>query len=230
MGEFGRGSAAAPYPDVMGMNVEERLSFHCERLAHPRCVSRGCSCFCHERGPQAAKPPPHVDPRPMVPVPPARRPIAPRVDGRHNNRGRPALTDEERATRRAEINAQRRAAGEGFSSDEIQELTGLTYRQIDYWCRTGVMIPSLMQANGSGTQRRWSDADLRVLLVAKQLIDAGLSLASVRGIGDKLRDLPAGTEGYALIDADQIRVVRSLPEITAALASGRVVHVMRIEP
>ena len=39
-------------------------------------------------------------------------------------------------------------------------MTGATYRQLDYWARTGVVTPSISAAAGYGSRRRWSDRDV----------------------------------------------------------------------
>ena len=58
---------------------------------------------------------------------------------------------------------------------------GITYRQLDYWARTGLVVPSVRDASGSGTQRLYSFRDLVVLKVVKRLLDAGVSLQNIRG-------------------------------------------------
>ncbi len=57
---------------------------------------------------------------------------------------------------------------------------GISYRQLDYWARTDLLKPSISEARGSGTQRRYSYRDLLELKVIKQLLDAGVSLQSAR--------------------------------------------------
>lgn len=57
---------------------------------------------------------------------------------------------------------------------------GITYRQLDYWARTGLVVPSLRSAQGSGSQRLYSFKDILVLKVVKRLLDAGVSLQQVR--------------------------------------------------
>lgn len=48
-----------------------------------------------------------------------------------------------------------------YSSTEVCELTGLTYRQLDYMCRTGAFGAAfLTHPRGSGNWRRFTDADL----------------------------------------------------------------------
>jgi len=69
---------------------------------------------------------------------------------------------------------------EGYSGPEVCRVVGITYRQLDYWARTDLVRPSLADARGSGTQRRYSYQDLVRLKVVKSLLDAGIKLESVR--------------------------------------------------
>ena len=57
---------------------------------------------------------------------------------------------------------------------------GITYRQLDYWARTGLVVPQIREADGSGTQRLYSFRDILMLKVIKKLIDAGISLQQIR--------------------------------------------------
>lgn len=77
---------------------------------------------------------------------------------------------------------------EGFSGKKAAEICGITYRQLDYWARTDLVRPSLADAKGSGSRRRYSYRDLLELKVIKTLIDAGIKLESVRSAFDYLRD------------------------------------------
>jgi DNA-binding transcriptional MerR regulator len=78
-------------------------------------------------------------------------------------------------------------AEEGFRGPQVCSLVGITYRQLDYWARTDLLRPSISQANGSGTQRRYSYRDLLELKVIKRLLDAGISLQSARRALEVLR-------------------------------------------
>src|SRR5271155_1931188 len=69
---------------------------------------------------------------------------------------------------------------DGFRGPQVCALVGITYRQLDYWARTGLLRPSITDANGSGTQRRYSYHDVLELKVIKQLLDAGISLRRAR--------------------------------------------------
>jgi DNA-binding transcriptional MerR regulator len=76
----------------------------------------------------------------------------------------------------------------GFSGPEVCRVVGITYRQLDYWARTDLVRPSLADARGSGTQRRYSYQDLVRLKVVKSLLDAGVKLQAARAAIDYLRD------------------------------------------
>ena len=58
---------------------------------------------------------------------------------------------------------------------------GITYRQLDYWARTGLVEPSVRAAHGSGSQRLYSFRDILVLKVVKRLLDTGVLAAAASG-------------------------------------------------
>jgi DNA-binding transcriptional MerR regulator len=76
----------------------------------------------------------------------------------------------------------------GFSGTKTASIVGISYRQLDYWARTGLVRPSLLDAAGSGTRREYSYRDLLELRVIKNLLDAGIKLASVREVFSYLRE------------------------------------------
>jgi DNA-binding transcriptional MerR regulator len=69
---------------------------------------------------------------------------------------------------------------EGYRGPQVCSIVGITYRQLDYWARTNLLKPSIADARGSGTQRRYSYRDLVELKVIKRLLDGGISLQSAR--------------------------------------------------
>ncbi len=71
-------------------------------------------------------------------------------------------------------------AAAGYRGPVACEAAGITYRQLDYWARTGLVEPSLRVASGSGSQRLYSFKDILVLKVVKKLLDTGISLQQVR--------------------------------------------------
>ena len=69
---------------------------------------------------------------------------------------------------------------EGYRAPQVCNLVDITYRQLDYWARTELITPSIQAAQGSGSQRRYSFADIIQLKVVKRLLDAGMSLKKIR--------------------------------------------------
>ena len=49
---------------------------------------------------------------------------------------------------------------EGFRGTQVCSIVGITYRQLDYWARTDLLRPSIVDASGSGSQRRYSYGDV----------------------------------------------------------------------
>jgi DNA-binding transcriptional MerR regulator len=75
----------------------------------------------------------------------------------------------------------------GFRGPVACTVVGITYRQLDYWARTGLVTPEIRGASGSGSQRLYSFRDILILKVIKRLIDAGISLQQIRTAIDHLR-------------------------------------------
>jgi DNA-binding transcriptional MerR regulator len=75
----------------------------------------------------------------------------------------------------------------GFRGPVASAAAGITYRQLDYWARTGLVTPEIRRADGSGTQRLYSFRDILMLRVVKRLLDAGITLQQIRIAIDHLR-------------------------------------------
>ena len=71
---------------------------------------------------------------------------------------------------------------EGYPGKRAAEIAGITYRQLDYWARTDLVMPSLARAAGSGSRRLYSYRDLLELRAVKSLLDAGIRLDLVREV------------------------------------------------
>nr|WP_206324188.1 MerR family transcriptional regulator [Streptomyces sp. HNM0574] len=68
----------------------------------------------------------------------------------------------------------------GYRGPTACSAAGITYRQLDYWARTGLVEPSIRPAFGSGSQRLYSFRDVVVLKIVKRLLDTGVSLQNIR--------------------------------------------------
>lgn len=110
----------------------------------------------------------------------------------------------------------------GYRGPQVCSVVGITYRQLDYWARTGLLRPSISDARGSGTQRRYSYGDLVQLKVIKRLLDAGISLAQARRAIECLR---ATGEDLAtanlVIEAGRTVLAHSGEEIVDLLRGGQ---------
>lgn len=77
---------------------------------------------------------------------------------------------------------------QGYRGPTACNAAGITYRQLDYWARTGLIEPSIRSASGSGSQRLYSFRDILILKVIKRLLDAGISLQQIRTAVTHLRE------------------------------------------
>ena len=68
----------------------------------------------------------------------------------------------------------------GFGARAVLELTGISYRQLDHWARTGLVRSSVKQASGRGSRRVYSFQDLVALRVVGRLREAGVSIQTIR--------------------------------------------------
>ncbi|GAB2893720.1 MerR family transcriptional regulator [Neomicrococcus lactis] len=85
----------------------------------------------------------------------------------------------------------------GYRGPTACRAAGITYRQLDYWARTGLVEPTVRNAQGSGSQRLYSFRDILVLKVVKRLLDTGVSLQQIRTAVFHLRE--RGVEDLAQI-------------------------------
>ena len=122
---------------------------------------------------------------------------------------------------------------EGFRGPQACSIVGITYRQLDYWARTGLVRPGLKEAKGSGTQRLYSFRDLVHLRVIRNLLDAGVSLPKIRKairyIADELRTplenvtlMSDGTSIYAATSGREIVDLLQKGQGVFGIALGRV--------
>ena len=111
----------------------------------------------------------------------------------------------------------------GYRGVTACHAAGISYRQLDYWARTGLVVPSVRDASGSGTQRLYSFRDIVVLKVVKRLLDAGVSLQNIRKAIDTLRSRGVSDlAGITLIsDGTTVYECRSPEEVVDLLQGGQ---------
>ena len=111
----------------------------------------------------------------------------------------------------------------GYRGQTACTAAGITYRQLDYWARTGLVEPSVRAAHGSGSQRLYGFRDILVLKVVKRLLDTGISLQQIRAAVRHLRG--RGTEDLAQVtlmsDGVSVYECTSPDEVVDLLAGGQ---------
>ncbi len=123
----------------------------------------------------------------------------------------------------------------GYRGPTACAAAGITYRQLDYWARTGLVEPTVREAAGSGSSRLYSFRDILVLKVVKKLLDAGVSLANIRTAIGTLRDrgvadlgeitlMSDGTTVYECTSADEVVDLLQGGQAVFAIAVGRQVR------
>jgi DNA-binding transcriptional MerR regulator len=113
-------------------------------------------------------------------------------------------------------------AEQGYRGPQVCTIVGITYRQLDYWARTDLIRPSIADARGSGSQRRYSYTDLLDLKVIKNLLDAGVSLRSARKAIAYLRQQGGDIATANLVlNGSRSVLVRTGEEIVDLLKQGQ---------
>ncbi|MCK0440774.1 MerR family transcriptional regulator [Gordonia alkaliphila] len=111
----------------------------------------------------------------------------------------------------------------GYRVPSACQIAGITYRQLDYWARTSLVVPSIRGAAGSGSQRLYSFKDILVLKIVKRLLDTGISLQNIRVAVDHLRQ--RGVEDLARItlfsDGTTVYECTSAEEVVDLLQGGQ---------
>ena len=122
---------------------------------------------------------------------------------------------------------------QGFRGPIACRAAGITYRQLDYWARTGLVEPSLRTATGSGTQRLYSFRDVLVLKVVKRLLETGVTLQQIRVAVSTLRErgvddlaqitlMSDGASVYECTSADEVIDLVQGGQGVFGIAVGRV--------
>lgn len=122
----------------------------------------------------------------------------------------------------------------GYRGPTACSIVGITYRQLDYWARTGLVEPTVRRAEGSGSQRLFSFGDIVRLRVVKRLLDTGVSLQRVRvaiealqGRGHTLSDVTLMSDGsqvFMVTDDDQVIDLVRGGQAVFAIALGPVIE------
>jgi DNA-binding transcriptional MerR regulator len=129
-----------------------------------------------------------------------------------------------------QVNAQK-----GYRGNVAAKAAGITYRQLDYWARTELVVPTIQDARGSGTQRLYGFRDILVLKLVKRLLDTGISLQQIRKAVEQLRaegirDLASttlmsdGASVYLCTSSDEVIDLVSRGQGVFGIAVGKVLR------
>ncbi len=121
----------------------------------------------------------------------------------------------------------------GYRGPTACAAAGITYRQLDYWARTGLVEPGIRGAAGSGSQRLYGFRDILVLKVVKRLLDTGVSLQNIRTAVAHLRErgvddlaqitlMSDGASVYECTSADEVVDLVQGGQGVFGIAVGRV--------
>jgi len=121
----------------------------------------------------------------------------------------------------------------GYRGPVVCKAAGITYRQLDYWARTGLVEPAVRGAKGSGSHRLYSFRDILVLKVVKRLLDTGVSLQQIRTAVLHLRErgvedlaqitlMSDGASVYECTSADEVIDLVQKGQGVFGIAVGRV--------
>ena len=113
-------------------------------------------------------------------------------------------------------------ATESFSTGDAVRITGVSFRNIDYWARTKFIVPSIAEAQGTGTERRYSFTDLLALRVARELREAGVSTQSLRRVVEFLRTKKGLTQPLA-----ECRMIVTGTDVQVASSPEKIMSVLR---
>lgn len=110
---------------------------------------------------------------------------------------------------------------DSFTSVEVCKIIGITYRQLCYWEKTGLITASVDPGIGTGSVRRFSFGELAQLRLIKKMLDGGIGLKRIRRLLEVLEThaLPTGGDDLVLLFSGLVVHVATTP--------GEVVDVLR---
>lgn len=111
-------------------------------------------------------------------------------------------------------------------------LAGVKPQTLDYWARTGLVVPSVRASAGRRVPRLWSVKDVVIVRAIKALRDAGCPLAKVRRVKMLVEEI-WGQDLTATVlfwDGRDVLAVRPWGEVESALSrpGQQVLHLVAL--
>jgi DNA-binding transcriptional MerR regulator len=119
----------------------------------------------------------------------------------------------------------------GYRGPAVCKIVGVSYRQLDYWTTTGLVTPSVRNAEGSGSQRLYGFEDIVKLKVIKRLLDAGVSLQRIRAAMQFVEESGLRLDNVTVIsDGSKVYAVDDDRQIIDLLQRGQGVFAIAVQP
>lgn len=119
----------------------------------------------------------------------------------------------------------------GYRGPAVCKIVDITYRQLDYWTTTGLVTPSVRDADGSGSQRLYGFEDIVQLKVIKSLLDAGVSLQRIRAALEFVREQGLSLRNLTLLsDGSKVYALDDNQQVIDLLGRGQGVFAIAVEP
>lgn len=99
-----------------------------------------------------------------------------------------------------------------FTSQQLLSLMHASYRQLDFWCRSGLVTREHTDGPGTGYWRTFSRAEALQLLKVDALSDAGVTIARIRELGPDVIEV---IRGAVTITLDDRQLEQRLDTLTA---------------
>ncbi len=122
-----------------------------------------------------------------------------------------------------------------YTAADIQNLlTDVTFRELDHWARTGLITPSVSDANGRGSRRIYDDTDLLILRIVNNLKLLGATRKLLKRVVTSVRkngELMANKDTRTLVvTQDDIRLLddNSITNVLAKSTCGLFVNLQAI--
>ncbi len=118
-----------------------------------------------------------------------------------------------------------------LTAAEVVATSGLTYRQLDYWCRAGVLGPERARGPGTGYPREWTPEDVAILCALRRLRGLGTRCPDLARAERLLRSSSVAGPGWlVLLDGKLSRFVPDAALAVEDLLAGKVAAVVRFDP
>ncbi len=119
----------------------------------------------------------------------------------------------------------------GYRGPAVCDIVGISYRQLDYWTTTGLVTPTVRDAEGSGSQRLYAFEDIVQLKVIKRLLDTGVSLQRIRTAMEFVRERGLSLRNVTLLsDGSKVYALDDQRQIIDLLQSGQGVFAIALDP